>query len=396
MDQGEPIEQGPGLLTPVDPSERGPSDGRGVEEGIGLALSGGGSRALLFHTGALIRLGELGLLRRLARISSVSGGTLAAAILAVAWPDLEWDAHDRPTNLREVYVPRVRALASTTVDVPVFLRGALWRGSIAQALADRFARDLVGDRTLQDLPSDDDPAHPAPRFVINASNLQSTAVFRFSRPYAGDYRIGRIANPTIRLADAVAASCAFPPFFGPLTLDLRPYTVVADPTSDLSQPPYTERAVLVDGGVYDNLGLETIYKRFRTLLVSNGGGQTGADPAPKTDWARQTLRVMNLLDHQVRSLRARMLIGAFERQPPDRLGAYWGLRTSLASYDVPGRIDFPAAEAARLAALPTRLAKVDPAVQVRLIDWGYAICDASVRRRMALPNDPEARLPSKR
>jgi predicted acylesterase/phospholipase RssA len=41
-------------------------------DGIALALSGGGYRAMLFHTGALIRLNELGLLKQLTRVSSVS------------------------------------------------------------------------------------------------------------------------------------------------------------------------------------------------------------------------------------------------------------------------------------------------------------------------------------
>jgi NTE family protein len=48
-------------------------DGNALEPGIALALSGGGFRAMLFHAGALMRLNELGVLSRVARISSVSG-----------------------------------------------------------------------------------------------------------------------------------------------------------------------------------------------------------------------------------------------------------------------------------------------------------------------------------
>src|SRR5450759_332486 len=59
-------------------------DGNSVEPGIGLALSGGGFRAMLFHAGALLRLNELGVLSRVARISSVSGGSIAAGYLD--WP----------------------------------------------------------------------------------------------------------------------------------------------------------------------------------------------------------------------------------------------------------------------------------------------------------------------
>lgn len=41
--------------------------GQKLEDGIGLCLSGGGFRAMLFHLGAFIRLNELGLLRKLDR-----------------------------------------------------------------------------------------------------------------------------------------------------------------------------------------------------------------------------------------------------------------------------------------------------------------------------------------
>jgi len=56
--------------------------GEKLEEGIGLCLSGGGFRAMLFHLGSLIRLNELGLLTRLERIASVSGDRWLLAF----WP----------------------------------------------------------------------------------------------------------------------------------------------------------------------------------------------------------------------------------------------------------------------------------------------------------------------
>ncbi len=52
-----------------------------LEDGIGLALSGGGYRAMVFHVGALIRLNEVALLRKVKRISSVSGGSIKSPIL---------------------------------------------------------------------------------------------------------------------------------------------------------------------------------------------------------------------------------------------------------------------------------------------------------------------------
>ena len=46
---------------------------------------------------------------------------------------------------------------------------------------------------------------------------------------------------------------------------------------DLQQPPYTDDVFLADGGVYDNLGLETAWKRYQTILISDGGGHVGGD-----------------------------------------------------------------------------------------------------------------------
>src|SRR5260370_11134312 len=46
---------------------------------IGLALSGGGSRAIAFHLGCLRALNRLGLLDRVAILSMVSGGSVIGA-----------------------------------------------------------------------------------------------------------------------------------------------------------------------------------------------------------------------------------------------------------------------------------------------------------------------------
>src|SRR3989442_10811401 len=83
------------------------------EDGIGLCLSGGGYRAMLFHVGALWRLNELGYLPKLTRISSVSGGSITAGVLGMNWKQLRFDPKTgvSPTFPEVVVVP-VRRLAS--------------------------------------------------------------------------------------------------------------------------------------------------------------------------------------------------------------------------------------------------------------------------------------------
>jgi NTE family protein len=290
-----PVEQ-----IPTDKPEEGPRDE------TGLCLSGGGVRAMLFHLGALWRLNELGLLRGLDRVSSVSGGSITAGVLGTRWRELTFDP-------------------STNV----------------------------------------------------ATNLESGAVWRFSRPYAWDWRVGKIANPTFPVAMAVAASGAFPPFFAPLVLDVQPSDFEPGSGDGLELDAFRRKVHLADGGAYDNLGLETVFKRCRRIYVSDGGGKLDDDAAPASDWVRETLRTMKVIDNQVRSLRKRLLWSAYERG--DRQGAYWGIRSATAEYRVDGALPCDPAATRSLAEMPTRLAKVPGDRQRALINWGYAIADAAIR-----------------
>ncbi len=57
---------------------------------IVLTLSGGGMRAVVFHLGVLRKLATAGLLERVTGLSTVSGGSLAAAMVfahsRMGWP----------------------------------------------------------------------------------------------------------------------------------------------------------------------------------------------------------------------------------------------------------------------------------------------------------------------
>jgi NTE family protein len=349
-------------------------DPKKPSKGIALCLSGGGYRAMLFHLGALWRLNELGHLRKLDRISSVSGGSITAGVLGLKWSKLAFGANGVAAAFDAEVAQPVRALAGKTIDEGSIVGGILLPGSIGDKVADAYRRHLFGNATLQDLPAD------PPRFVINATNVQTGALFRFSKPFAADYRVGMIKNPTTELAVAVAASSAFPPVLSPLRLEFpaSAWTATGQPQEDLHREPYLTDVVLTDGGVYDNLGLETAWKRYDTILVSNGGGKMQPEEEPKGDWARHALRVNEVIDNQVRSLRVRQVIGAFEAK--ERKGAYWGIRTDIADYGLPDALPCPLEKTLALAQTKTRLKRLDAGVQERLINWGYAVCDAAIRR----------------
>lgn len=359
---------------------------REPEEGIALCMSGGGYRAMLFHLGALWRLNEAGFLPRLERVSSVSGGSITAGVLGLNWPSLEFDANGVAGQFVPQVVEPVRALAGRTIDDIAVIGGVLGPGSVSDRIAGAYRRHLFGGATLQRLPAEGE----GPRFVINATNVQTGGLWRFSRPYMGDWHVGLAKNPEVELAVAVAASSAFPPVLSPASLDLRHAEFEAVPGADLHEPPYTTDVVLSDGGVYDNLGLETAWKRYRTILVSDGGGKMKPEEEPKRDWARHSIRVIEIIDDQVRSLRKRQVISSYVDK--ERTGTYWGIRTHIAHYGLPDPLDAPADKTQALAETATRLKRLNADRQERLINWGYAVCDAALRRHVD-PGLPRGEFP---
>jgi NTE family protein len=351
------------------------------QDGIALCLSGGGYRAMLFHLGALWRLNDAGYLPRLKRVSSVSGGSITAAALGLAWRGLDFDKDGVARAFHARVVEPLRRLAGTTIDIPAAMRNLVQPGSAGGHIAAAYRQYLFGRRTLQDLPADDGPG-AGPRFVINSTNLQTGSLWRFERPYMADWRVGTVENPCIELAVAVAASSAFPPLLSPFFLDVSKEQFVPGSGADRQFPPYTERLVLSDGGVYDNLGLETAWKLYKTILVSDGGGQMTSEPRPHADWLLQTVHVLQVIDSQVRSLRKRQVIGSYQLDPGNRdhrYGTYWGTFSHIADYPVPDPLPCPAQQTEELARTTTRLCKLDLLRQQRLINWGYAICDAALR-----------------
>lgn len=122
-----------------------------------------------------------------------------------------------------------------------------------------------------------------------------------------------------------------------------------------------------------------------------------AEGEPKRDWARHARRILDLVDNQVRSLRKRQLIESFKSGTRD--GAYWGIRTNISDYELGDPLECPIGQTTKLANISTRLARLDPATQERLMNWGYAVCDAAMRKHvdgaLPRPNDfpyPESRV----
>lgn len=334
---------------------------------------------MLFHVGSLWRLNEAGRLAGLVRVSSVSGGSIVAGVLGARWSSLDFDDAGIATNFETQVVSPLRELACRTLDVPAVLTGALIPGlTINKQLARRYGA-VLGSATLADLPD-------KPEFIFDATSLQSGDLWRFSKRAEGDWRVGTLPSPTTRLATVVAASSAFPPVLSPARMSFPSWALRPGGDPEVSSAPYTTRVVLADGGVYDNLGLEAVWTTCEQVLISDAGGHMASKPRPSGLWPLQILRVLSVIDNQVRDLRKRQaVLSLIDRQ---RTGAYWGIRSHVRDFRLADPIAEPSDATVRaLAGVPTRLARVDNSLQERLINWGYVICDTALRAHV----DPSQR-----
>lgn len=356
---------------------------RKLEDTIGLCLSGGGYRAMIYHVGALLRLNELGFLPRLQEIASVSGGSITAGMLALAWPRLRFDAGGAAENfVAEVAEPLLR-FSRVRVDVKAIAFGLVPGCRASDSVAAAYDRHLFRGAGLQDLPD-------SPRFTFMATNLQTGSGWRFAKAYAADFRVGKIETPGLPLALVVAASSAFPPFLSPVRIAFPPGAVQPTQGADLHRSPFTELAVLSDGGVYDNLGLERVWKRCRTVLVSNAGKTVPEIGSPTGRWIGQTLRTLNLVQQQAENSRRRMLFGMSNLE--QRKVAYWSIDTPIEAYSLADSLAISADKINVAATMRTRLSQFSPAETDLLLTVGYAGADAALRARGMASNVPAVEL----
>jgi NTE family protein len=252
---------------------------------IGLAFSGGGSRAIAFQLGCMKALQECKLLADIDVISSVSGGSVLAALYCSRDDDFASFEMRTKRMLREGLMGRIyasmfswegiSALLSSAVALPLAIVTGLAR-AIAIAAARNWAekakasglfrgvvhrwrtrtdvferalraKSLFGRLLMRDLPAG------KPQLVINAADLRTQTAFRFTRARAGSWRSGAVAGYDFRLSEAVAASAAFPVLLPAID---RSFHFTSEGKEQ------RRRVLLTDGGVYDNLGVQ-VFDRNR-------------------------------------------------------------------------------------------------------------------------------------
>lgn len=249
-------------------------------KGYGLALSGGGYRASLFHLGATRRLHELGVLQKITTLSSVSGGSIFAGFLAECMlrKDRKWLVFDDWDE--EIAVP-FRKFVRRDVRTGLIVRHVAWNwlnpGLRAAGLEKMFRKRLT-DRKLVELPRKGEGVE----FYFLATNIKTGVMWKFTAEDIGDYLDKTESTPQdMDIATAVTASACFPPVFGPIKIDRGE----------------KESWYLTDGGVYDNSGMEPVWDTKKVVLVSDAGAPFAAS-IPKTA-AGRLLRYVDIGRNQV-------------------------------------------------------------------------------------------------
>jgi NTE family protein len=290
---------------------------------LGLALSGGGHRAAFFHIGVLARLAELGLLRPIQVISTVSGGSIVGALYYLHVKNLLESKADAEITDAD-YAGIVRAVEREYREAAATnVRGSGWANPlknfkmalpaytrtdrVGELYEERFYARAWGDRPkhagrirMRDLliapkgheghcdPDAENASRnaPVPILLLEATTLNTGHNWRFEAMYMGEPLRQGMDNVVDRedvdkntilprtawaelpprcrdfpLGRAVAASACFPGGFPPIQV----------------KGLYKDEGwvvKLIDGGVHDNQGVEGLDNRRCThLIISDGSGQ---------------------------------------------------------------------------------------------------------------------------
>jgi NTE family protein len=373
---------------------------RAADPGCCLCLSGGGFRATLFHLGVILRLNELGVLARLSTVTSVSGGSILNGVLAARWSRLRLGPDGTYTNLVEEVARPVREFCSKDLRTPMLLGTRLnpanwgvlvrdWFSVSANFLAEGY-EPLYRSR-LGDLPA---PGPNVPRFVFCATNVRTGACWHFhGGPQArmGDFYVGYCDAGCVRVSDAVASSSAFPLGFSAYRLRLPqgctfsrgdPWgeeRVVSAKRGDQQHGAVEQPVLLTDGGVYDNLAVEPVWKKYMTLLVSDAGQPLESVPRSGQAIITRLDRVAAISMAQVAAVRKRWLVADFLEKK--RNGAIWTLNTLLEDFTLKDSCGYGADARKLLHRVRTDLDAFTEGEIACLENHGYSLADAALRSR---------------
>ncbi len=246
------------------------NDRPSLPQNIGLALSGGGYRAAVFHLGVLTYLKRVKLLSSVKMISTVSGGTFTGAKYTLSLVEgksfsefyQEYCNFFQQNELVELALQELGKKESHISSQRIDLITAA-----ANVYAQKFLKKPDGNPyRLRDIFA---AQIPLTEVVFNATEFRHGIAFRFQCSSNSNSRIGnqKISIPKheagdIRLADIVAASSCFPGGFEPLAFpdDFNwSNEQILQSVKDIVYRNGQKAIALMDGGIYDNQGIESLW-----------------------------------------------------------------------------------------------------------------------------------------
>jgi len=350
---------------------------RATDPEFAIAISGGGFRASLAALGVLRFFASAGLLTNVRTVSSVSGGSVTNALFALSYPTIALQGFTLEAFDAVVTTPLLSRVTGKSLTRKLIANS--WRAIGPRTRTDVLAKALdhwfFHGATLSQITTDCD-------FVFNATNLHTSVRFGFQQYRVGDYVIGFTApNPKLRVAQAVAASAAVPGVFAPVVLRGHEYPC---------DPGYPPR--LVDGGVYDNLGIEPLNRlRSAYSVVMNAGGVFRVGKFGRLPIVGTLSRSSSTMYRQTTALRMRALVDSFQAwetamsagdvpPPTARRGVVFALATSFTqvspAWRSPSRPEDP--DPIHLQDLPTSFSRFKWEDAIRLINRGWWLVGASL------------------
>ena len=347
---------------------------------------------------------------KIKRITSVSGGSITNGYLAMRWNDLQFNDDGVIERFKENIVEPLWNFCSKSLDAKAIIWGTL---DPFHRVSEKIAR-AYNDRLFKHFKMASIPfGEGIPQFLFYGTNLQTGASVRMIQNMLYDWKIGATEIDDWELATVVGISSAFPPFLSPVIL--KPdagkwikgkYAICFD---DLK---YREKLYLTDGGVYDNMGMESLWKKFSnelvtdnhnfkallqddidSVLISDAGAPLAYQKKPGKNWFSLTMRALDIVTDQARAVRKRWLIDKFKRKKLS--GTYWGITTKIDNYGLSDALAKDNKITRGLSVIKTRLTSFSDSDKGKLINWGYALADAGMRKHVKdiLLKIPELRWP---
>lgn len=226
---------------------------------VGLAISGGGSRAAVFGMAVMKELDEIGILQHVSAISTTSGGGLAGAYYALNAQDIDW-SRAQETMAIDYLGPWLRRNAGPGQ----IFRVATTDEDRSDLMSDIFDERIFNGKTYSDL-GDFSPGK-APIWLANTTAIGDTRRFTFSEREFDQLNSSLGSFP---ISQAAMASAAFPGVFNSVTL--RDYTPAYAFENRLQYASDVRFKHLIDGGPTDNLGIEALLELARSHSIAKSG-----------------------------------------------------------------------------------------------------------------------------